>query len=83
MDAITVAEAAEGRRPRSDFRAVDRAGNKYDVVTFVYPHGNDPANESENYRPSGEYLRQVVVGARHWELPTGWVVGLEELAEDA
>ncbi len=76
MAAITEVEAAEGRHPRSDLRAVDRAGAKYDVVTFVAPASG------VNHSPSASYLRQVVQGARHWSLPTGWVVGLEELAED-
>lgn len=77
MAAITAAEAVEGRQPRHDFRAVDRAGTKYEVVTFVSPvTGSD-------HSPAADYLRRVVKGARHWSLPTGWVVGLEELAEDA
>lgn len=77
MAAITKAEAVEGRQPRDDFRAVDRAGNKYDVVTFVLPE-NGP-----DYSPSAEYMSVVVAGARHWGLPTGWVVGLEEFADDS
>jgi len=77
LAAITKAEAAEGRQARDDLRAVDRAGNKYDVVTFVHPlTGTD-------YPPSAEYMGVVVAGARHWGLPTGWVVGLEEFADDA
>jgi hypothetical protein len=77
LASITKAEAAEGRQPRNDLRAVDRAGSKYDVVTFVHPPtGTD-------HPPSGEYMDVVVGGARHWGLPTGWVVGLEELADDA
>lgn len=75
--AIEAAEAAEGRSPRHDFRAVDRAGNKYDVVTYVL------TDDGDDHAPSAAYMEQVVRGARHWALPTGWVVGLEELAEDA
>jgi hypothetical protein len=26
-------------------------------------------------------MDKVVSGARHWQLPTGWVAGLEDLAE--
>jgi hypothetical protein len=77
MSGITTAEAAEGRHPREDLRAVDRAGKKYDVVTFVHPGGGT------EHPPSAEYMSTVVSGARHWGLPTGWVVGLQELAEDA
>lgn len=75
--AIAAAEADEGRVPRSDMRAVDRAGNKYDVVTYHYPDGG-----ADN-TPSPSYMERVVKGARHWRLPTGWVAGLEDLGEDA
>jgi len=34
--AIEKAEAADGRTPRKDLRAVDRAGNKYEVVTYSH-----------------------------------------------
>jgi hypothetical protein len=77
VKAIERAEAAEGRQPRYDFRAVDRAGSKYDVVTFAHGATGD------HHPPSAPYMQQVVRGARHWALPTGWVVGLEELSEDA
>jgi AIG2-like family len=77
MASITLAEAIEGREPREDLRAVDRAGKKYEVVTFVHPA------KGSRHPPSAEYMSVVVAGARHWGLPTGWVVGLQELAEDA
>lgn len=74
---IAAAEADEGRLPRFDMRAVDRAGNKYDVVTYHYPNGGS------DHTPSPDYMERVVKGARHWSLPTGWVAGLEDLGEDA
>jgi len=77
LEAIAKAEAAEGRHPRTDLRAVDRAGSKHDVVTFVSP------GAAEDNPPSSPYMEQVVRGARHWSLPTGWVVGLEELTENS
>ena len=55
--------------------AVDRSGNKYPVAVF-----SAPAN-TEHHPPSKEYMEKVVSGARHWQLPTGWVAGLEDLAE--
>ena len=36
----------------------------------------------ESDDPSPSYLEHVVAGARHWGLPTGWVINLEEIAED-
>jgi hypothetical protein len=76
-NAIAAAEAKEGREPRTDMRAVDRAGNKYDVVTYHHANGGD------DHTPSTSYMERVVKGARHWSLPTGWVAGLEDLGEDA
>jgi hypothetical protein len=76
-EAIAAAEAEEGRGRRSDLRAVDRAGNKYDVVTFHH------ADSGDDHAPSSSYMQRVVKGARHWSLPTGWVAGLEDLGEDA
>lgn len=73
--AIAAAEAEEGRSP-SEQRAVDREGNKYDVVTFV------DADAAEEQPPSAEYMDGVVRGARHWGLPTGWVVGLEDYGQE-
>ena len=77
VGALTKAEKAEGRVPGFDVKAVDREGNKYDCLTFVAlgsPNGD--------LRPSADYLQAMVGGARHWRLPTGWVMGLEDLADD-
>jgi gamma-glutamylcyclotransferase (GGCT)/AIG2-like uncharacterized protein YtfP len=73
--AIAAAEAKEGRAP-TEQRAVDREGNKYDVVTYVDP------NAADEKPPSSDYMDGVVRGARHWGLPTGWVVGLEDYGQD-
>ena len=77
ISAITEAEAAEGRVPGFDLKAVDREGNKHDCLTFVT---SDAANGE--HRPEPEYLEAMVNGARHWSLPAGWVLGLEDLGED-
>lgn len=77
VSAVTEAEAAEGRVPGFDLKAVDREGNKHDCLTFVT---SEPANGE--LRPSPEYLEAMVNGARHWNLPAGWVLGLEDLGED-
>lgn len=77
VDSLTEAEKAEGRRPGFDAKAVDREGNKYDCLTFVSV--DQPNGE---LRPSPEYLEWMINGARHWSLPAGWVMGLEDLAED-
>lgn len=74
--AITRAEKEEGRFAGWDMRATDRAGNKHECVTFVGPP------DAEEVPPEQSYLDRVVSGARHWQLPAGWVVGLEDLIED-
>jgi hypothetical protein len=56
---------------------VDREGNKYECLTFVSIE--EPNGE---IRPSAEYLESMINGARYWSLPAGWVMGLEDLAED-
>jgi hypothetical protein len=77
VDSLTKAEEAEGRKPGFDLKAVDREGNKHDCLTFVASGdvNGDP-------RPNPEYLEAMINGARHWNLPAGWVMGLEDLADD-
>lgn len=77
VDQLVRIEASEGRTPTWEMKAVDRAGNKHDCLAFV----SDPAG-TEAGTPSAEYLATMIRGARHWNLPAGWVVGLEDLAED-
>jgi hypothetical protein len=68
---------AEGRVPGfDDQKAVDREGNKHDCLTFV---ASNPPNGQ--LLPTTEYLEAMIRGARHWNLPAGWVMGLEDLAE--
>lgn len=73
-----VAGLGEGRETGFDQKAVDREGNKHDCLAFVSPvlPGDQPV------RPSSEYVAAMIRGARHWNLPAGWVMGLEDLAED-
>jgi cation transport regulator ChaC len=77
VDGVIEAEAAEGRKPGYDLKAVDREGNKYDCLTFV---ATDEPNG--DHKPDREYLDSMINGARHWRLPAGWVMGLEDLADD-
>ncbi|HEY5889125.1 MAG TPA: hypothetical protein VIW94_00305 [Acidimicrobiia bacterium] len=81
MDAITSTEKKEGREPGWSMRAIDREGNKHDCVTFVAsnPTPNGATRES---RPNAAYVDQIIRGARHWNLPAGWVVGLEDLLDE-
>lgn len=52
--------------------AVDRDGDRT-LVDFVSgPDGGTP---------DPERVASMVRGARHWELPAGWIVGLEDLID--
>jgi hypothetical protein len=75
--ALTEAEESEGRVAGWDVKAVDREGNKYDCLTFVAK-----GSPNGDHRPDAAYLDAMVSGARHWSLPAGWVLGLEDLGED-
>lgn len=77
VDSLTAAERAEGREAGFDAKAVDREGNKYDCLTFV-----SPLEPNGEVTPPTDYLDSMINGARHWSLPAGWVMGLEDLAED-
>ncbi len=77
VDSLIRAEKAEGRRPGFDQKAVDREGNKHDCLTFIAD-----GETNGDFRPDPDYLEAMINGARHWSLPAGWVMGLEDLAED-
>jgi len=77
VPALTDAEEAEGRVADWEIKAVDREGNKYDCLTFVAK-----ASPNGTARPSVTQLESMIKGARHWSLPAGWVLGLEDLGED-
>jgi len=77
VEALVSAEAHEGRSPGFDHKAVDREGNKYDCLAFVATGSPD-----DDHLPTTEYLDSMIRGARHWSLPAGWVMGLEDLEAD-
>ena len=70
--AIDEQEASEGRIRRTT-QAMDRQGRRHDVITHV----SDAAGEAE-LDPEKPYLKLMVQGGRHWDLPMGWVASLEE-----
>lgn len=75
--ALTDAEEGEGRVAGWEFKAVDREGNKHDCLTFVAK-----ASPNGDRHPSPDHLQSMIKGARHWALPAGWVMGLEDLGGD-
>ncbi|HHC07606.1 MAG TPA: gamma-glutamylcyclotransferase [Actinobacteria bacterium] len=72
LEALHAAEAAEQRVPVTT-EAMDRMGKRHEVLL----HRHDGSGDGE-YAPSGPYLGLMVAGSRHWELPIGWIAGLEE-----
>jgi hypothetical protein len=76
VDALNAAEADEGRVPTTT-QAMDREGRRHDVLVHV--SAQEPNGE---FRPEPGYLRLMVTGGRHWQLPAGWVASLEEHLED-
>ncbi len=77
LEAITAAESVEYRSITYDFKAVDREGKRHSVVTHVHADLDDRVAH-----PAKKYMGTIVLGARHWKLPTGWIAGLEEHMED-
>ena len=75
LTAIDAEEEANGRVPTEDFSAVDREGKRYRVVTHVVPAGNERP-------PALDYIQHMVEGGHHWQLPTGWVLNLEDYLEE-
>ena len=71
-DAIHAVERGEGRTA-VDVEAIDRLGKRHPVVTHV--SDGESANGAE---PSVDYVRLMLAGSRHWALPAGWIVGLQE-----
>lgn len=77
VDTIIAVEKSEGRKPGFEAKAVDREGNKHDCLTFTAVSG-----ANGDMSPDPDYLASMISGARHWNLPAGWVMGLEDLADD-
>lgn len=75
--AITDWAAEAGRGAGlADHKAVDREGNKHDCLVLVATGDSD-----DDSRPDPAYVESMLRGARHWNLPAGWVIGLEDFLE--
>lgn len=70
-------EEEEQRLP-STVEAMDRNGRRHQVTTHLYS-GN--RGRRRNHKPSATYLELMLRGSRHWQLPAGWIAGLEEHIE--
>ncbi len=72
LSGIDIAETNEGRTATT-VEAIDRSGKRYHVRTHL-----GPEDHPDDLEPSAEYLSVMVNGSRHWGLPAGWVIGLED-----
>ena len=52
--------------------AMDRSGKRHQVATHVHEE------DGEEHTPSSDYMAIIVAGGRYWQLPAGWIAGLEE-----
>lgn len=72
LSALDVCEKEEGR-VRVTLSAMDRSGKRHEVATHAFEE-----NGNKQHKPSADYMAIVVEGSRHWQLPAGWIAGLEE-----
>jgi gamma-glutamylcyclotransferase (GGCT)/AIG2-like uncharacterized protein YtfP len=70
--ALDAVESAE-QRHRHNAEAIDRTGGRHQVVTH-----RAPSNGARQLRPAPDYVELMLDGSRHWELPVGWIVRLED-----
>lgn len=73
----------ESKEQRSSqvVEAMDRTGKRHDVLVHLIAGG--PTSNGNGSTPSSRYLSLMVAGSRHWNLPVGWIAGLEEYLENS
>jgi gamma-glutamylcyclotransferase (GGCT)/AIG2-like uncharacterized protein YtfP len=69
LDSVEFAE----QRHRHTVEAIDRSGGRHQVVTH-----RATGNGAGRLRPAPDYVALMLDGSRHWELPVGWIVRLED-----
>ena len=71
-DALDRVEATEARH-REETDVIDRSGRRHRVAVH---RAADPTGPE--LAPAPAYLDRMLSGSRHWELPIGWIVGLDD-----
>jgi len=71
-DALDHAEAAEARR-REETDVIDRSGRRHRVMVHRIAGHAGP-----ELAPAPDYIDRMLAGSRHWGLPFGWIVGLDD-----
>lgn len=69
LDRVERAEA----RTRADVDVIDRRGRRHRAVTH-----RGTGNPGPDLPPARDYLARMVAGSRHWDLPAGWIVALDD-----
>lgn len=77
MKALDGIELAE-QRSRVESDAIDRSGRRHRVSLHRATDATGLART-----PSPEYLGRMLAGSRHWDLPVGWIVGLDDRLAEA
>jgi hypothetical protein len=72
FDLLDKAETKESRTPAT-VEAMDRNGKRHQVTVHLCAGTNGSAGT-----PSPQYVEAMLAGSRHWNLPAGWIAGLEE-----
>jgi gamma-glutamylcyclotransferase (GGCT)/AIG2-like uncharacterized protein YtfP len=75
MASVDAIEAEEQRR-RDEVEAIDRMGKRHQVA--IHRAVDDRAR---SLQPASDYVALMLAGSRHWELPAGWIVRLEDHAD--
>jgi gamma-glutamylcyclotransferase (GGCT)/AIG2-like uncharacterized protein YtfP len=76
LDALELSE----QRSSETVEAMDRTGKRHQVVVHLLDGARSTNGNGSNH-PSSAYLSLMVAGSRHWNLPVGWIAGLEEHLE--
>ncbi len=72
IDAVDAVESAE-LRYRHSVEAIDRVGRRHQVITHRAADNGAPP-----LHPAPGYVSLMLDGSRHWELPAGWIIRLED-----
>ena len=77
LDEIEMAE----QRSSETIEAMDRTGKRHKVLVHLLDGGS--TINGNGSAPSSRYLALMLSGSRHWDLPVGWIAGLEEHLENS
>ena len=64
---------SEELRQRDTLEVIDRVGRRHQVIAH-----RSTSNGAPPLRPAADYVSLMLEGSRHWELPAGWIMRLED-----